>query len=135
MKLSKYKEDFYTFSGKASDNARTAAFAGIALIWVFKIDARPVPKLPNELLVPTGLFALGLALDLLHYITAAVIWGLFHRHHEKKLANPTDDPELSHSPWLARSLYMLFSLKLISVMAGYGFVGKYIIGVWFSGKP
>ena len=135
MKLSEYKEDFYTFSEKASDVSRTAAFAGIALIWVFKIDSKPVPKLPTEMLIPTGLFALGLALDLLHYIMATTIWGLFHRHHEKKLANPTDDPELSHSPWLTRPLFVLFGLKLVSVMAGYGFVGDYIIGPWLSGNP
>lgn len=132
MKLSEYKKDFYTFSGKASDVARAAAFAGIALIWVFKIDAKPVERPPNELLIPTGLFALALALDLLHYTTGAITWGLFHRLQEKKLAEPTDDPELSHSPWLVRPLSLLFSLKLMSVMAGYGFVGKYIISTWFS---
>ena len=135
MKLSDYKADFEEFSGKASDRARAAAFAGIAIIWVFKIDSKPVPQLPNELLIPTGLLALCLALDLLQYITAAITWNLFHRHHEKKLANPMDDPELNHTPWLARPVTVLFILKLISVMAGYGFIGRYIIGVWFSDNP
>ena len=111
MKLSEYKETFYTFSGKASDVARTAAFAGIALVWVFKIDAKPIPRLPNELLLPTGLFAFGIGLDLMHYVTASIIWGLFHRHHEKQLANPTDDPELEHSPWLLHIINGFFALK------------------------
>ncbi len=134
MKLSGYKEDFYTFSGKASDVARTAAFAGIALVWVFKIDSKPFPKLPEDLLSPTGLFALCLALDLLQYVSATIIWGLFHRHHERKLSNPSDDPELSHSPWLVRPLQLFFTLKLVSVMAGYLFIGKYIIKVWWGGN-
>lgn len=135
MKLSEYKAAFYTHSGKASDSARAAAFAGIAIIWVFKIDAKPAPQLPNELLLPTGLFALGLALDLFHYMTATIIWYLFHRYQEKKLPNPADDPELSHSPWLAYPLTVLFGLKLMSVMAGYGFVVRYVIDIWSSGNP
>lgn len=135
MKLSEYKKDFYTFSGKASDVARAAAFAGIALIWVFKIDAKPLPKLPDELLIPTGLFALGLALDLLHYVTGAVTWGLFHRYHEKNLTNSTDDPDISHSPKLTYPMHALFSLKLIIIMAGYVFVGRYIFNAWVQVNP
>jgi len=133
MKLSEYKEDFYTFSGKASDVARTAAFAGIALIWVFKIDAKPIPLLPNDLIIPTGLFALAIALDLLQYVTATVIWYLFHRYHECKIINPSDDPELTHSPWLVLPMHLMFALKIISVIAGYVFVGIYIIAVQLGG--
>jgi len=135
MKLSEYKETYYTFSGKASDVARAAAFAGIALTWVFKIDAKPIPRLPDELLLPTGLFALGLGLDLIHYVTGSIIWGLFHRYHEKCLANPTDDPELEHSPWLLRIINVLFALKLMCVLAGYAFMIVYIIQQWLSGSP
>jgi hypothetical protein len=134
VKLSEYKQDFYTYSGIASDVARMAAFAGIALVWVFKIDAKPVSRLPQELLVPSGFFALAIALDLLQYVAATAIWGLFHRYHERSLVNPTDDPELSHSPWLVCPLHFLFALKLISVMAGYVLVGRYLIGVWFRGN-
>ena len=35
-KLSEFKEDYYHFTGKLSDINRQIAFAGIALIWVFK---------------------------------------------------------------------------------------------------
>jgi hypothetical protein len=130
MRLSEYLEDFYTFSGKASDVARTAAFAGLGLIWVFKIDAKPVPKLPDDLLIPAGLFALGLALDLLHYVTASIIWGLFYLWHERTLANPNDDPELTHPSLLVYPIRLLFGLKLVSIMAGYLFVGKFIVNAW-----
>ena len=130
MKLSQYKDDFYTFSEKASDAARAAAFAGIALAWVFKKDAIPVPRLPDDLLLPTGLFALGLALDLTHYVAGSIIWGWFHRYHEKRLKNVTDDPELEHSVWLLRIINAISALKVASVMAGYVFVMIFIIRAW-----
>jgi len=36
MNLQDYRDDFYTYSGKASDISRQLAFAGIAIIWIFK---------------------------------------------------------------------------------------------------
>jgi hypothetical protein len=36
MKLQDYRNDFYLFSGKASDISRQLAFAAIAIIWIFK---------------------------------------------------------------------------------------------------
>jgi len=135
MKLSEYKSDFYEFSGKASDVARAAAFAGIALVWVFKIDAKPVPRLPDNLLIPIGLFALGLAFDLLHYITASVIWGAFHWLQERKLSNPTDDPDLSHPDWLSWPVYLFFGLKLICVITGYFLILCFVVTAWRGQNP
>ncbi len=135
MKLSEYKETYYTFTAKASDVARTAAFAGIALVWVFKIDAKPIPRLPGDLLLPTGLFTLGIGFDLIHYVAASVIWGLFHRHHEKRLVNRTDDPELEHSPWLLRIINCLFALKLLCVTSGYAFTILFIVRQWIAVSP
>ncbi len=48
MKLSDYRETYYEFSGKLSDVSRQLSFAGIALIWLFKLDSTPVPKVPDE---------------------------------------------------------------------------------------
>lgn len=133
MKLSDYRGDFYVFSGKASDVARSIAFAGIALVWVFKIDSDPSPKLPNDLLLPAGLFAIGLSFDLLQYITGSVIWGLFHWHHERKHQNTEDDPIVNHSMWLASPVFILYGVKLISILAGYYFVGAYVVSAWLEG--
>jgi hypothetical protein len=101
MKLSDYKKDSYEFSSKASEVARAAAFAGIAVIWVFRISSAPVPTLPKELLLPVACFAAGLAIDLLQYVTGAMIWFSFYRYHERRLQSPHDDPVLTHSPWLS----------------------------------
>jgi hypothetical protein len=71
MRLSEYEDAYFDQATKASDIARSLAFAGIALIWVFHISTEPVgitepvgqpPRLPNPLLIPSGLFALALLL-------------------------------------------------------------------------
>ena len=88
MHLSDYKRDYYDFSGKASDVARSVAFAGVAIVWIFRVSGSDGPKPPGSLLLPLALLAAGLGLDLLHYIWGAATWGLFHRYHESKLGDP-----------------------------------------------
>ncbi len=133
MRLSDYRKDYYEFSGKASDVARTASLAGIALIWVFKVDGASIPCLPSELVLPAGLFALALAMDFLHYVVAAAIWGLFHRYHERRLTDPEEDPETTHPSCLEYPILSLFVLKLISVTAAYVFVMLYVGRIWSTG--
>lgn len=85
MKLSDYQKAYYEFSGKASDVARQLAFAGIALIWIFRVERPQAPRLPEQLLLPSALLVLALGADLLHYIVKTIIWGRFCRKEEKKL--------------------------------------------------
>ena len=90
-----------------------SAFAGIALIWIFRVDAAPIPQLPSMLLISAVFFfALGLTCDLLQYITATITWGCFHRYHEKKLKKPTKDPKRSHDTSPKISVLFSFSRDL-----------------------
>lgn len=129
MKLSKYKADFYEFSSKASEVARTAAFAGLALVWIFKVEGAP-PRPPLGLLPATIAFATALFADLLHYAVGATTWGLFHRFHERRLKDVTADPELSHPKQLSWSINFLFIAKIVIVVVGYVFVGYYFLDNW-----
>jgi hypothetical protein len=46
-----YRQDFYDFSGKASDASRQLAFAAIAVIWLFKTDTTSgQPTIPHGLI-------------------------------------------------------------------------------------
>jgi hypothetical protein len=132
MKLSDYKKDYQELSGRASDVARQLAFAGIALIWVFKVNAIPVPKVPDALVIPAAFLAVALAFDLLHYATSALIWGWFHWHHEKKLTDDADDPELTAPPCFNYPALFFFWGKICCVIFAYILIPKYIIGLWFA---
>jgi hypothetical protein len=133
VKLSEYKQSFYQFSGKASDVTRAAALGGIALVWVFKVEGKPIPCLPADLLRPAAFFAGGLGLDVMQYVIGALTWGSFHRYHERRLTDPAQDPELSHPPWLVWPINGLFVLKIVTVVWGYVLLGQFLSKAWFAG--
>ncbi len=125
MKLADYRTDFYTFSGKASDFCRQLAFAGIALIWVFKSDGIRGPTLPDNLTWPAALIVLALAFDLTHYLVASCIWRSFYRGKEKAGVTESDDT-LSHDPALELPIWLLFIFKIAAVSAAYFFLLAYL---------
>jgi len=128
MKLDNYKQDYYWFSGKASDVARQLSFAGIALVWIFKSTTPSGLSLPKCLLWPALFFGIGLFTDLFQYVTGAVIWGFFYRHHEQKNPDdPTYNPDLYAPNWLHIPITLFFWGKLTAIMAGYYFLIKYLI--------
>lgn len=69
-----YWQKFEDFSKNLGDTSRAFAFAGIALIWVFKTSsASGEPILPLNLVIAGFLFCIGLASDLLRLFLAAFI--------------------------------------------------------------
>ena len=77
MKLAGIRENYYFHSGKASDVARQLAFAGIAVVWIFKDGDAAHPIIPGRLILPLLCFGIVLGLDLLQYAVSAAIWGIF----------------------------------------------------------
>ena len=129
MKLSEYKRDYQQLSGKASDVARQLSFAGIAIVWVFKMGTGPNLKIPDQLIFSMILFCLALASDLLQYIIGAAIWGGFHRYHEKKVTQP-NDPDLIAPKYLNWPANVLFYSKFVFVFISYISILKYCWGKW-----
>jgi hypothetical protein len=120
MILQKYREDFYFFSGKASDISRQLAFAAIAVIWLFKKDTAGQLTVPLELIRPGILVVLALALDLLQYCSAALIWYFYYRSLEKKKVPETADTQ--HSVWLERPISFFFWAKIAVVILAYYYI-------------
>lgn len=127
MKLQGYRDDFYAFSGKASDISRQLAFAGIAIIWIFKKDQAGAITIPRELVFPGLFIVLALSFDLLQYCVASVIWRIFYRSKEKDYVS--EDVELEHSIWLEVPIYIIFWAKIICVFGAYYFIFEYLIRV------
>jgi len=131
MKLSEYRKIYYDLSSKASDVARQLAFAGIALVWLFKQDAKPIPIIPSSLLLPTALLACALAFDLLQYIFGAFIWGNFQWRKEKNKNTTNKDPDLSAPRCYNWPALSFFSLKLISIVIAYFLIIKFVFNSWW----
>lgn len=129
MTLGDYLKTYEYFSGKLSDVARQLAFAGIALIWLFKVDSKPVPRIPPELLPPAGLLAIGLFCDMLHYILATVLWQRFHRNQEKLGKRPEDRVE---APWYYPvPPNIVFWVKIGFVVMGLAWIAIYAASQWW----
>jgi hypothetical protein len=73
-----YEDDIHEganrFSTALSDRVRQLAFAGVAIGWLFKIDATDGPVLPKALVWAIVLFAVGLTLDLVHVAVGAYFY-------------------------------------------------------------
>ena len=124
MKLEDYKKDYEEFSGKLSDNTRKLAFAGIAIVWIFKQGKNGTFILPDLLKLAILMFVITLSFDLLQYIYQTIIWGFFHRYYEKKFG---EDHELTASKYFNWPAIIFFWSKVIVLVAGYVFVLKFLL--------
>jgi hypothetical protein len=137
MKLKQYKDTFYEFSGKASDISRQLAFAGIAVIWIFRLSAAP-PKIPDELLFPLFLLVIALLFDIAQYGIATIIWGVFQWKKEKDLQKThkdinladLDELELDHPSWMKIPQLVCFSIKMVSMVIAYVLLALYLYHIW-----
>lgn len=127
MKLSGYREAYEWYSGKASDVARQLALAGIGVVWVFSLESGGTKSVPQTLRQPLFLFCIALLSDLIHYVVAAISWGSFHRRHEKTLVRIGADPDLEASRWMNYPGFVLFGLKIVSVIAGFVLLLGYLL--------
>ncbi len=127
MQLKDVRDAYYGYSGKASDTARQASFAGIAIIWIFKSQEGARFAIPEDLVLPLMLFIASLAADLLHYILGSVIWGTYNKIKEKHLGvnheGNFEAPSALNWPTL-----FFFSAKLL--LAFMGFVVLFTYGYY-----
>jgi len=115
------------YTKSASDASRQLAFAGIAAIWLLRVGV-DAPKVPDDLVPALGFFALSLALDLLHYVIASLVWtGILWWKEYKKVRR---NKQFLISGWLNAPAYALFFLKVGSVLFGYLLVIVYLIRTW-----
>jgi hypothetical protein len=127
MKLSDYLDAFYEYSDKASLLSRQLAFAGIAVVWLFKSGDGVNFQLPASLIYPLLLLVLAFIFDLLQYLVGACIWYFFHRFHEKRMKSSNKDSSLLASHWYSKFIALFFCAKIISVLVAYLFLGKYFL--------
>ena len=119
MKLPDSLKAYREYSAKASDVSRQLAFAGLAVVWIFKTDVKNGgPKIPTEFVPATIVLILALTFDLFQYVSATVVWGIFNRGKEKAGTKLTDEFGAPRAiNWPANSF---FTAKLIALAVAYG---------------
>jgi small-conductance mechanosensitive channel len=121
MKLREAKEAYQDCSGILSSNVRNLCFAGIAIVWVFRIGT----DIPAPLLAPLLCFVLSLSLDLLQYIVSSLVWWAFYLIKEKEL---NDEDETRAPKHINLPAELLLASKIIAVCVGYILIAKFLIG-------
>jgi hypothetical protein len=89
-----------SYNGRS--NNRQLGFAGIALLWLFKVNKGGFYQLPHDLYWPAILLITGLGFDLIQYVLTSIMWGLFFRFEEKKRKSVDEDPDIEapkYFPW------------------------------------
>lgn len=125
MKLEQYKKDSYEFSQLSSDLVRKLAFAGIAIVWIFKYDNPGDHLIPTELFKPLLFLIITLGLDLLQYLFPSFIWAIFYFYHEKKGMSPNYD--LKASNWLSLPGWLCYYGKILFLIFAYYYISKFIL--------
>jgi hypothetical protein len=139
MKIKEAREEHAFYSGKLSDILRQLGLAGVAIIWVFRIESPSANSIPRGL-IPAGWFLLlGLAADLLHYTAGTIFWDQFSEKRAKELeeirreVTPTGkqfDPEeedFAPPPLRNRWTRRLFWLKFTLMMLAYVWLISYLV--------
>jgi hypothetical protein len=125
MKLKDCREAYYYYSGKTSDILRYIGYAGLAIVWVFRITKEGQTIIPHNL-VWCGIFLLcGLVFDILQCLIATVIWGSYHRYKEKQ-KNISEDTEIKAPRYINWPANTFFALKAIAMVAAYCVLIKFL---------
>jgi hypothetical protein len=120
MKLEDYRKTYYEASIKTSEIVRQLAFAGVAIIWVFNDGVGEKYNLHPYLLRAGILIVIGLTLDLLHYISRTLIWGIYTWWKEKQGVDKNADFQAPRkNNWLP---IFFFSTKILAIVFAYVYI-------------
>ncbi|MGE0635173.1 MAG: hypothetical protein AB7G44_08545 [Bacteroidia bacterium] len=127
--LEDFKQDTYELSKKTSDISRQLAFAGIAIIWIYKNpDDAPI-LIRDGLLFPLFLWILSLAIDLIHHFFGAMAWYTFFQmkqyHFNNGTLKKTDD--ITGPFWIDYIATCFFILKIILNIWAYIELGRFFL--------
>lgn len=132
MERIKLLEKANQFRHKLGDINRQLAFAGIAIIWIFKIKNGAEYSLPNELLQSVRYVIISLSLDLLHYVWLATLYISTHWYQEK-IKKRSADYDFKFSYIIPRISDLILLAKVVFNVLGYitiiSFLNKTIISV------
>lgn len=137
MKLADIRETYYDRSRRVSEIVRQLALAGVAVIWLFKVDVGGRPSVPRLLVFAGVVIVLGLACDLLQYAWSTQVWLKFFNEKEAEVeadrnASPPRhyDPEERDwplPPTINRMPLFFFWAKLLLVLFGYLMIVVFLV--------
>lgn len=126
MTLKEIREDYVRYSTNVSNICRNLCFAGIGVVWIFKVTN--TTTIPTQLYFPLLLFIVALGLDLLQYFVQTIIWYRYYLKHKSDVKNgKTEDDVVVREPeWINAFTWAIWGLKFFAVIIAYIKVGLYV---------
>ena len=126
MTLDDLWNDVRQLTGKLSDVARQAAYAGLAVIWIFKTSDAGKYHLDPGLKWAGALFVTALACDMAQYAVASVLRWRYARAQETAKGVDYKGKDLALPAGINRAPYALFGIKVVVVAIGYAMLLGYL---------
>ena len=131
MKLKEIRNDYERYSTKVSDINRQLIFAGIAIVWLFRVsnnDGNTI--LPIELHPTLFFFILSFSADILQYFSQSLIWFLYYwieKCTTKTSKNKdVEDIIVKEPEWPNLIPWGFWIAKVIFTVIAYGKLGIYL---------
>ncbi|MCH8904814.1 MAG: hypothetical protein IIA45_12985 [Bacteroidetes bacterium] len=120
-KLESYLERYEYYTRKTSDISRNLAFAGIAIVWIFRTTTHESTSIPTPLIAPLILLVITLGLDLLQYVSGGLIWIGYWKFKQNQLSRKkiTLESEITPPRLLPAIIHLFYWTKLVSIGIAY----------------
>jgi hypothetical protein len=125
MKMEDVLDHYQYYSGKASDIVRQLGFAGVALIWVFRTDVGGKHTIPQQLLPAAESIVFALGLDLLHYVSGTLIWGIYNSR--KEAAGTDNDTDFMAPRPINWATLFFFWAKILAMISAYVYILRFLM--------
>lgn len=124
MKLSEIRKSYEDSSGKLSSVNRQLAFAGIAVIWIFRKSDIGSINIDKDLTLPSLLFVVSFFLDILQFLSQSLIWYSYYWY--KRNEGALEDKEMNEPERPNIIPWSFLILKVIALIIAYWFLGLYL---------
>jgi hypothetical protein len=129
MKLEGIRTAYEELSGSASKLSRQLAFAGIGMIWIFRVSTGEETSLPAGLLWPSILLITSLGIDIIQYLLQSVIWYAYYYY--KRSKGIKEDDEVDEPEWPNYFTWILFFVKIAVMVSAYAMLFSHLYRLLF----
>lgn len=117
--LKRRNEKLYQSSTQVSNIIRQLIFAGIAIVWLFRVkDKNNNIVLDIRLIWSLLLFSSAIFIELMHYLIGTVTQKIFTNNEMLDKTFPI---------WIVRLTWILWLMKIILTIVAYVLIGLYIV--------
>ena len=129
MKLEEIRKDYERYSTNVSSLNRQLIFAGLAIIWLFRIPEKGTASIPIELVDSLFFFVFSLCSDIFQYVTQSLIWTGYYWYNKCKHRNSKKNVEecvVNEPEWPNLLPWLLWVLKIVFLGIAYWKLACYL---------